>query len=81
VEIKVTEMPAHKLEAHMAESSRQMREWTARAARGECGWICSDCCCSDPNGMPDKCFHGIQRCTNIITRDKMRAMREGNEPQ
>lgn len=49
-------------------------EWTERAARGECGWICSDCCGSFPDGMPDTCAHGIQRCTEIIARDKKHAL-------
>nr|DAF93437.1 MAG TPA: hypothetical protein [Myoviridae sp. ctshb19] len=79
--VTVTEIPAHKLDAYMAESSRKMREIMASAARGECEWICADCLCSDPMGMPDQCFHGQQRCTEIIQRDKLRAMREGNEPQ
>ena len=49
------------------------QEWTMRAARMECGWICSDCCGSDYRGMPDECMHGQQRCTDIITRDKKAA--------
>lgn len=48
-------------------------EWMMRAARGECEWICSDCCCSDPSGMPDQCFHGAAWCTEIIQRDKKAA--------
>ena len=52
------------------------REWTAKAARGECAWICSDCCCSFPGGMPDECLYGDQRCTDIITRDKANAKLE-----
>lgn len=51
-------------------------EWTERAARGECGWICSDCCVSFPDGMPDACAHGVQRCTDIITRDKKHALKD-----
>ena len=47
--------------------------WTLSAARGECGWICSDCCGSDPKGMPDECFYGHEKCTKIIQRDKQRA--------
>ena len=50
------------------------REWTDQAARGECGWICSDCCISFPEGMPDECPHGHQKCTDIIKRDKADAM-------
>jgi hypothetical protein len=49
---------------------RVTREWEMRAARGECGWICGDCCVSFPNGMPDACEHGHQSCTDIIQRDK-----------
>ena len=52
------------------------REWTAKAARGECAWICSDYCCSFPDGMPDECEYGDQRCTDIITRDKANAKLE-----
>lgn len=48
-------------------------EWTLRAARGECGWICADCCQSFPAGMPDECCCGHQSCTDIITRDKQEA--------
>ena len=51
-------------------------EWTMQAARGECGWICSDCCVSFPRGMPDACEHGHQGCTDIITRDKKCAFEE-----
>ena len=43
---------------------------TRKAARGECQWICSDCCCSFDDGMPDVCVHGYARCTEIIQRDK-----------
>ncbi len=50
------------------------RNWTAQAARGECGWICSDCCVSFSDGMPDEYPHGDQRCTDIIKRDKAEAM-------
>ena len=48
-------------------------EWTNRAARGECGWICADCCASFPDGMPDECCYGHKSCTYIIQRDKMNA--------
>ena len=56
-------------------------EWTMRAARGECGWICSYCSCSFPNGMPDECIHGQQRCTDIIKRDKADALTHNNNAQ
>lgn len=62
---KTDEMPA--LLDAMNES---MRAWTAKAARGECGWICSDCCASFSDGMPDACAWGHQSCTDIIKRDK-----------
>ena len=64
----------------VSEMDKATRDWTAKAARGECGWICSDCCMSDPQGMPDACFHKNERCTEIIQRDKRDAMRAGNEP-
>lgn len=54
-------------------ATEMMRDWADRAARGECGWICPDCCCSFPEGMPDKCEHGHQGCTDIIQRDKQNA--------
>jgi len=52
---------------------RATHDWTMRAARGECGWVCADCCCSFPSGMPDECVYGHQRCTDIIKRDKAEA--------
>lgn len=60
-------------EAQIDALSQATREWTARAARGETGWICSDCCCSFPDGMPDECAYGDSRCTEIIKRDKAAA--------
>ena len=47
-----------------------MNEYTMKAARGECGWICSDCGASCSTGMPDACIGGVQTCTDIIIRDK-----------
>jgi len=55
-----------------------MRDWTKKAARMECGWICADCCSSDNRGMPVKCMHGQQFCTDINTRDKRLAYQEVN---
>nr|WP_319527779.1 hypothetical protein [Pseudomonas laurentiana] len=78
--VKVTSMPAKEFPAHLDGMNKAMRDWTDQAARGECGWTCSDCCCSDSKGMPDACWWGNQRCTEIIQRDKLRAMRAGNEP-
>lgn len=57
---------------------KAMNDWTDKAARGECAWICSDCCSSFPEGMPDECAHGHQKCTDIIQRDK--AMARGELP-
>ena len=79
MEVKISLIRQDQLEDHIEKMNQETRDWTAQAARGECGWICADCCCSDPKGMPDECFHGHQRCTEIIQRDKLQAMREGNE--
>ena len=48
-------------------------DWMMRSARGECAWICPDCSCYFPEGMPDKCEHGHERCTELIQRDKKEA--------
>lgn len=50
--------------------------WEMKAARGECGWICADCCASFNEGMPDACAWDHQYCTDIIARDKKRAIEE-----
>jgi hypothetical protein len=50
----------------LAAMDKATNEWEARAARGECGWICSSCCISFPEGMPDECNHGDAGCTEII---------------
>lgn len=55
---------------------KAMNDWTDKAARWECAWVCSDCCCSFPEGMPDECAHGHQKCTDIIQRDKAIARSE-----
>ena len=60
-------------EEAISSADKMMQDWTDKAARGECGWICADCCCSFPEGMPDSCLHGHQKCTDIIKRDKERA--------
>jgi hypothetical protein len=65
--------PTEALIDHM---NKVTNEWTLRAARGECGWICADCCQSFPNGMPDECCCGHQSCTDIIARDKKAAVAE-----
>lgn len=78
-EITVTEMPASELPEYISALDKATREWTERAARGECAWVCADCCYTFNEGMPDQCYHGVEQCANIIKRDKLRAMREGNE--
>jgi len=70
--IAVTEK--ENLQDVVSEMDRVTREWTDRAARGECSWVCSDCCYTFKDGMPDACEHGNQWCTDIIIRDKMRVM-------
>ena len=59
----------------IAKMDKIMQEWTMSAARGECAWVCADCCCTFPKGMPDACTHGHQNCSDIIKRDKERAIR------
>lgn len=59
-----------RLQATISEMDRLTTEWTMQAARGECAWVCGDCCCTFPAGMPDACEHGHQGCTDIIQRDK-----------
>lgn len=61
------------LEDTLSKMDAVTREWTMRAARMECSWICSDCCYVFPDGMPNECTHGLQWCTDIITRDKIEA--------
>ena len=53
----------------------ETQDWTMKAARGECGWICSDCGASFSGGMPDECAYGDQRCNAIIKRDKTDALK------
>ncbi len=57
----------------LSEMDKITNEWTMKAARGECSWVCSDCCSVVAEGMPDTCVHDIQRCTDIIQRDKKHA--------
>lgn len=64
------------LDQTIAAMDKATSDWTMQAARGECGWVCSDCCCSFPEGMPDECAHGHQGCTDIIQRDKAAARAE-----
>lgn len=65
--------PDSPLEDVLPKLNKDMIDWTYRAARGECGWICSDCGDSYSKGMPDGCGHGDARCTAIILRDKLDA--------
>ena len=74
--IVVTNAEGAELDAVIARMNKVTHEWTMRAARGECGWICSDCCASFPDGMPDACEWGHQSCTDIIQRDKITARKE-----
>ena len=78
--VRVTVIDEKELPAYVCLMDKEMRDWTRSAARGEVGWVCSDCCMSELSGMPDECFHGHQRCTEIIQRDKRHAMQAGNEP-
>lgn len=63
-------------EFDLTELNKATRDWEMRAARGECGWVCADCCCTFPKGMPDACEHGHASCTAIIQRDKAQAKAE-----
>jgi hypothetical protein len=65
--------------AAIAHMDTVTREWEMRAARGECAWVCADCCITFPDGMPSECTHGHQGCTEIIQRDKADA-RTPKEP-
>lgn len=42
--------------------------WEMRAARGECAWVCSDCCMTFPAGMPDACGKRCSRATPLPSR-------------
>lgn len=68
------------LQSVMDSKAKAMMDWTYKSARGECAWICSDCGCSFPDGMPDACEHGGQQCTDIIQRDKKNACSGGVTP-
>lgn len=63
-------VPINDIDKTLSEMNRITAEWTMRAARGECSWICSDCCVTFPDGMPNECAHGHDGCTRIIKRDK-----------
>ena len=72
--IFITTATGAALEDQISLMDKLTSEWTMRAARGECAWICSDCCMSFPGGIPDVCGHDSQRCTDIIARDKADAL-------
>ena len=72
--IFITTATGKALEDQISLMDKLTNEWTMRAARGECAWICSDCCMSFLGGMPDACGHDSQRCTDIIARDKADAL-------
>lgn len=75
--LTVTKVKADDMPAFIEQMNKSTQEWTMRAARGECGWICADCSMSFPAGMPDACEHGHQSCTDIIQRDKREAQGTG----
>ena len=75
--IVITAATGKALEDQISLMDKLTSEWTMRAARGECAWICSDCCMSFPDGMPDACAHDNQQCTNLIARDKDAARKQG----
>lgn len=66
----ITTATGDELKHFMSALDKATNEWTARAAKGECGWVCADCCVTFPEGMPDECTHGLEWCTRIIRRDK-----------
>ena len=71
--IAVTSVPLMDLPAFMEDLGDATQEWELRAAKGECGWICADCCVTFPAGMPAACEHGHVGCTQIIQRNKFEA--------
>ena len=64
---------ANPTDEQIGQLDHAMQQWTLKAARMECSWICADCSMTFPDGMPDKCEHGHQGCTDIIQRDKAEA--------
>lgn len=60
--------------AHVLEAmNKATLEWTHRAARGECEWVCADCGMSFPEGMPNQCGDNLKACNKLIERDKLEA--------
>lgn len=45
------ETPDSPLEKVLPALDNYINDWTAKAARGECAWICSDCCSSSQKGI------------------------------
>lgn len=76
VEADTPQQIQEELKDVFASMDESLRAWTRRAARGECGWVCSDCCGTHNAGMPDKCLHGQQFCTDINQRDRRNAWEE-----
>lgn len=70
-------LSTHEISADvMLAMNKATRDWELRAARGECSWMCADCSCTFPEGMPDACEWGHKGCTDLINRDKMEAKKE-----
>jgi len=76
VGIFITTATGKALDEHVSAMDKATQQWTLRAARGECAWVCAGCCFTFPDGMPDACEYGHQSCTDIIARDKADAQRE-----
>lgn len=68
------------LDEAIAHMDKITADWTMRAARMECSWICAGCSMSFPEGMPDACAHGHQHCTDIILQDKRKASLQEPKP-
>lgn len=68
-------MEDQKLDSTFKEIDAALKDWEHRAARGECLWICADCCVTFPKGMPEACIHDIQECTDIIRSHKKEAQK------
>ena len=75
--IFITTATGKALEDQISLMDKLTNDWTMRAARGECSWICAGCCMTFPDGMPDACGHDIQQCSDIITHDKALARKQG----
>lgn len=81
VGIFITTAIGPNLAQHISAMEKATAEWTHRAARMECSWVCAGCCVTFPQGMPDACPHGHECCTKIIQSDKADALAaQGNTP-